>query len=742
MSYVDNVSRHISKNQYFVMLEARTTLPLSERSVYSGVDLGAGTVYYFSFPHGIISDVRASGFSGTMTEKTSLAAVTASEDWFYDSSTQRIYFCADFLNPAFGTYSVIFEMYFSTQDVLWHRDPTDDTTEIVKWTGCIKTAPTLSIESELQSFGFIPISPTTLTLVNDRETFQNIFHTISFFKSTAVCWHQCGNLDADDIARLLTGVVDANIKYGKREISFSIVDKIFDFDEKFSYGSNDTFDGATLGSTYSLDPDFQDKPIRTVYGRVRGFIPCNIDYKTDSPATTDNRDWIVGRGQGAAYWDSKSASIVAATSTTKFTISDADAQDFGIGDVIWVDKATDQWTSIIGITKPGSNTTIEVLDALSGTLAGMTIKKSYVRQAFIVNKSTNHWYELKYGRDYTETTFPQNTSGITLTATAESNSGSPTFDPNDMDMIFDVAGKRTLPTISGADFDALKNTACASGRNTYGSFQRQAIVLYDFLKTEFGLSESDMDLPAFSGLDQDVQWELAFAIPQEWNADFPTYKEVIQTILPTCFSKMFYDLNGKLTLRTIGQISTPDVSLEKEDMFDDLEIEYDSTNLCTLNWIGEFYEKYISWTYRAIIGLDDEHTHFSVLESFYSFQNGEANSEQFDFLGFAINREFVSKIVELETYITSVMAYSSFGGVFPIYFQRIYGVRSCTLRFRCKNALIDLYVGDSVQITRDDLPGFESGEDNSRYWTITKIEKGRGECVVTVDDQRGVQDAE
>lgn len=733
MSYADNVDRDTSENEYFVTLKPRMELPTDGRALFSG------SVYSIPFAKGSVTAMFAPDVVPTVTLSLGASSSLSNNQFYYDYVSQILYFRCDVTNPdqLTDSFVITFEMYLSTKESLWYSDPTDDTAPIVKWNGCIKTAPTLSMITELQSFGFVPIDVTQMICNNDKNLFQQIMHTASFNKSDVACWHQCGPQITENISQLLVGSIDTRINYSNSQITFPITDRILNFDDTINYGSTDGsleyFDEATFGASQIIDPDFVGKPIRMVYGKVSGYNGVNVDFDTDAPTTSNNRDWVVGHGQGVAHWDSFSCSAVAAFGTTGFTVSDANAKSFAVGDRLWIDKATDQWVTITTITKTGANTNIDTGTVISGTIAGATISKSYVRNIYLVDLDNTHWYQMEYGRDYTEANFAQTTSGITLRSTAESNAGAPTYDPVVHKLFFDVAGKKTLPTVGGVDFDNLKGVAGSYSDdvtylNTYGAFFRPAIVLYDFLKTEFGLAESDIDTDSLLGLDQIDFSTIGFAIPQRTDSvDFPTYKSVLDQILTIVSAKGFFDSNGQFTVRWIDKIVTADVDFLKEDMLGELSVEYDYSNIAKYNVMASA-ENLLSATYGAKILLDDFHTHFRFFEN-----------KDYNIFGISLSDD-ASIVVNNISKQTSPDTIFSTLSIDRELFSSIYSDRSCKITFTAKNQSLSLNVGDSIQITRDDLPGFEPGSDNSMFFTVIGVEKGNGSVVITADDQRLVQE--
>jgi hypothetical protein len=714
MAYVDNIVKDAVENQYFVLMRPKRMVLVSEWTVVASTRYSTP----FDFGGGKVYAVYDNSNSVELTEAAS--STVGSNEFYFDIETKTLYTNNGTFSPS--DYSVTFELYLSTKECLWYRDPLDDSTEVVSWVGCIKDPPKLTLVAPLQSFGFVPFEFSDMRCFNDKNIFQKMMYSSSFNRCDVICWHQCGNRDVDNIERLLTGACDGRISYSTTEITFPVADKIADFDELYNYGGVDGsleyFSQTTFGTSQNMDPSFDGKPIRTVYGRVEGFVPCNVDYNTDAPSTSNNRDWVVGHGQTAAFWDSYSALITGTYSTTGFKIANADAKYFRNGDRIWIDKGTDQWVTISNIIPNGADTTIDTGTVLSGTLVGFSAKKSFVQNIFLLDVENTHWYQLEYGRDYTEANFAQTTRGFTLTSSAEANAGAPTFNPTNHKLFITIQGKQTLPTISGADFETRPNT---NGDTNYGAWVKPGIILYDILKTGFGLPEAQIDTAAFQQIDSDFSGIYGFAIPRQWDSEFPSYREVLEN-MSIGLGKLFFDKDGLMTVRTIAPVTTADADISKEEMFD-FNMEFDFTSMTIVSKKLELNEVLLYLTKRALSGLDPAATNFVTKDNEFAVSSAGG----------------LDRIQEIHG-ITKTTNFELLGELTPDYLQDVYGDRVCSLTFRTKNALVGLYVGDSIAVTRDDLPGFDPGEDNTRNFIISRIEKGDGELLVTLDDQRSIQD--
>jgi hypothetical protein len=742
MTYAENIVRDTAENEYFVLIKPRISTKDLSWTLYSG------DTYQCSFPYGPVESVTYPAIPSMFDDSGNGVDYTLGADrnslsthqYYFDEDTKTLYICwgVGAIPHTTATPVIItFCLYLSTKECLWYSDPTDSTTATVQWYGCIKQAPTLSMVSDLQNFGYFPFETTTLVCSNDKNIFQQLVYSASFKRATVNCWHQCGTRDTDNIQSFLTGAIDDRVRYSPTQLELQISDLVLTLNDEMEM---DTF---TVSNFSGLDPDYIGAPIRKVYGLVRGFVPVNVDYNAGSPTTSNNRKWVIGASETG--WDSYSATITSSVDTTHFKISDADAKFFRRGDFVVIDKATDQYTTISTITKSGSDTTIGVADSLSGTVAGGTIKKSAVQAVYFYDDSAKTVYLLKYDRDYTETVHASGTFGITLRSTAEANAGAGTFNPSSDKIWIDVSGRQTMPTIGGVDFDNSKNTAATSisnesgFRNTYGSFQRVAIVLYDFLKREFGLDETEIDTQSLLDLDAICQNEVAFAIPQQASGSMPTYKDVIDKLLLSCNSKLYFDSEGKVVVKPIVQISSADTSILKEEMFEG-SYELDFTDIAVANIKSDFRERY---PFPVETGSVTK-----ILENYWADQDQYRDWDYSTHIlhHYNIQLHGITKVVDLETYLAEYNGATAFrwinrDPIFRIYyFQRIYTNRSGKLSFSSRNLLSQNFLGDSVEVTRDDLPGFAPGADNSRNFSVTKLEKNEGSVSTTLDDQKGVQE--
>lgn len=768
MAYADNILKDSSENQFFVLLKPRKMLlgTLTDGNNWTLVS-GSGwgidpSVYSQSFDFGGIVlecwQLDADDTSFELTEAASASGL-ADEHFFFNRDTKTLYVRNDSTDL---NVRVTWALTLSTKEQVAPIDPSDEDSEQVFWTGCVIQAPGSAMSTDLQNFGFVPIDNTNLRVNNDKNLFQKFMHDASFNKAEIICWHQCGRFEEENVEKILTGVVSGRVAWTANEISFDISDKIAQLDSIFTYGGDGSEDRLSLtdfgSDSHALDPSADGQPIRFVYGRVRGYVPVNIDYNSESPTTSNNRKWVVGHGQTVDFWDSYTATIVAvykpSATIVGVKVANADAKFFAIGDRLWVDKtaALDEWTTITDIVLDGVNCILMTGDLAGASFTG-SVKKSFVQNVFLVDEDNNKWFQLEYGRDYTETNFSQNTRGFTLTSSAESNVSAGTFDPSNFKLFCDVLGKQTMPQIGGVDFDALRNTDyhthLPSGnpyRNCYGAIFRVAHVIYDFLKSRYGLSEAEIDTDSFIYLDSVIKNPVGFAVPQKSNEEFPAFKDVLNTLLTNAFSKAYFDNNGLFVVKPIERITSSSNTISKEEMFS-TNIEYDYTNLTRIREKSLFREFKINLTYRASIGLDDAQTNFILVENVYGGAGTATPPFATDDDGGAAPSGFGGSLARFLNEIdkeTTIDSYASDGdGVVlneqHLYFERIYNMRSCKITTRSKTQLIQKNIGDSIEVTRDDLPGFDPGSDNSRFAEIVRIQKNGSEVQTIFDDQIGIQ---
>jgi hypothetical protein len=709
-SYSTNAQLDAVKENVFVVMQARKHLGVSD------LTLNSGSVYKNTFSYG-----RVVGVSNTVNAFALGTSSTLSAGGFYqDPDTQVLYLRkGDSAAPNSSDYIVVtFELYLSTQEALWYSTPTDSTTQVVQFHGVILPGGSPEIKQSQNDtlFGYFPIESSNLVVSNDASLFQNIIYDCSFNGCPINIYHCLGELKTSNFNQ--KGMcIGGNFTATNTTITFDVLDASKQFDGVVSNGFN--YDYWNQNNHTSLDPAAQDRPIRSFYGYNRGVRPVNVTYTATAFSAVDNRDWAIGTLQHGSAGNVDAPATVTFFDNTGTTMSAVNASKFSVSDKVWVDYGshTDKFSwSVTSITSP----TIRYADAGFASAVGDNIRKSYVNKLTLVQNDTSI-YEFVYGRDYTHITTGQNTFGIRLTTSAEANVGATTIDPTKDYLLCDVYGKGTLPTMNSVSFGAYEGLGC---------FQNGVLVLYDFIKSYLGFSESSIDLTSFTNVYSATSTQVGFSIPETANGSFPSYREVIAKLLSTMLLKMYVSNSGKITVSNLGTTKTSTNTILSDDIISDsykFKVSYD--DLCQVNIKCNYMETCLLFTLLSS-------TDFRVFNDYYLSDSTRGvttpGSNAYTYLHKGTN------VYDGTTYHTN-------DAQFVTYYSQlksILGERAARLTLQLKNQVQTTNLNDTYTVTREKLPGFDytAGTTHTRDFVVTEIEKTISGVNVVLDDQKGIQD--
>lgn len=686
-----------------------------------GFEVYSGSVYRVAFAFGKVLAAEVNGTA--LTEGTSVAL--AAGQFYWDGSYLYVR-KSDSSAVATANWVVAqFELYLSTKEQMFHRIPTDSTSEQVQFRGVITQAPVVDVSSGDNLFGFSPIASTSVVCAMDAEYLQELLHGTTFTQCEINIFHVAGKFAVANVQKIMSGVGGTH-DHSDTNFSLNIMDRSYKLDVESSNGSYDSrFSTSTRTGDSLPDPVYQNRPIRSVYGIQKSVRGVCMDYKDESPANTDNRRWaFMTNGFGVGSF---TITVTAYSTDSIFNVSVADAKklktylDLGffkvyghslLRDVNSVDTTTGEITLASGMTGVGVSSSIAVIPFAN---------------AYLI--SQGNWYKLNYGTHFTTTNLNDDTFGMELLTTVESGYGISVLNPSTDYVIADMMGAQIAPTFGGNPIST-----------AVGAVANPIVVLYHILKDRVGLEESEIDGDAFIDLAAEVTDQIAMAIPLSEADDFEDWKTIIARLLTTGFLKAFYDEEGRYTIKRVGPIGAVDATLTDDDIQGELKFEYSFDDICAVRAINGPAEYYLLREKTAILGgaTSGKASFYASARQYYYFWR--ANSELYLYQ--------TGRIRDVETYFYfNQTLFDLYGdGQFDYANKLAYimGERRGRVSLYAKSGAWSLNLGDAVAIERKKLPGFAYDEDTNRTrnFIVCEIRKELNGVALVLDDQKGIEDAD
>lgn len=694
MSYATNLEQEIITSQFLAVMKPRRWVLHTEFS------LASGSVYQASFTAGPVYAVTVNGSSLTAGSSSSLSA-----GQFYYDDTSLILYVRKSDSTAVGVSDLVvatFEIYVGTFDSHWHRIPTDELSASVYFEPTIIKSPQISNSSSEVIYGFSPTKSTSIELSNADHYYEGVLYNSSFNNCEIKIWHLLGDLDEANFRLVFYGLMN-NISYSQDRITINILDETNVFDQEYRHPTGSSFFAAS--DFPDLDPKFLGRPIRDVFGIVDGFAPVNVDYVLDGATTSDNRIFVVKRGQSNLGSVTGTVTTGSTATVTKLT----SAQGFVIGDSVWFDRAvgTDEHTNIIDVDYVNNTVTHAVLSGGAMT-SGDALKRSFVGNLHIIQNGNS--YELQYGRDFSESTgLAADCSGFTLTNNFEATIGLPdTFSPNDI-IYCRVYGDKSNETLGGGAF--------GSNHANYGTLCQGIVILYRILKSKLGLSESDLDTAAFTSLQASNAELIGFSVPFRAESNFPTYKELILEILKSLLLRLGKDTDNRWTISAFGPMGSPSKTIEDDEIIkDSVSYQFDYNDLVS-HLVVEYLVREISR--NPTVAPAESFSTWSQTANYPNYLHG------------------VKKQMTIRTLLISASGADTFASKI----MTILSERRGYLTIESKNRFFDVILGDVIRVSRDKIPGnsYSSGTNQTQDFVVIEVTKSLNKVTMVLDDQIGIE---
>lgn len=654
--------------------------------------LQSGTVYYADFQ---VSDelteyVYAIEWNGVSLDSVSNSP--ASGEFYFDYTNRRIYI-NNGSDPNAEFITVFFEFFVATKTINTYRKPMDSSTTVVYYAPKIRSATIPQINNEdLLLFGSYSGN---ISLINTDGSFY-VYESASFRRKDIEIYHIVNGID--NIKLVYSGSIE-NIT--KNDSDFTLNYRQIDFIFNKNFSSSDTATNDISKGFFSvdefplLDQRFDGYAIRAIYGVVDDILPVNVDYNATIGPTV-NRDWIVRNL--ASQSPSINLTVQAGTTTTRVYCGvnhGLFAEESVVVKVLGVDN-------YCYITAKGSNY-VDVSPALSGvpTTGVDTIRRGTIGNIFIKDENGTI-FRLFAVRDYNEQTFTgvsgdMNCYGFVLTDNFESFLSGFTgyFNPESHKIFCRCYGIRG----NVADIDP-----------EYRVITNANMIIESILTYYLKLDSTKVNSTAIKALSLP---SVGFSIPEQLSTTTPTYREILNKIMVSSLSQLYFDSDFKLNLREIAPLGSATYTVTDSDLLS-FAIDYTGDDIYEL--IRLFY------AYKEAPSGSDRSSHRRVIS--------QSNLAKY------LHKE------ENQTEIYTDLLRESEAQQIADHYAIILGDWARSYSFKTKTQLINALIGDVIEISRTRLDGYNLNKKTLRQklLKITGIKKDINSIEFSADPQKNIQD--
>lgn len=689
MTYAANLEEEGINQQYLIVLKPARRV--------SSWTLDTGSVYYNDFSLGYVSGVAVDGVDLTAGSSSTLSA----GEFYWDNDNSRLYIRKyDSSAPAASDFIIItYEIHVATNDQHWYRIPTDSSTTVVYFDPYVVDPPQIKTTTKDLLFGVLPIQSTTLVLNNAEHFFEEHLYEGSFNEKNCDVYHLLGELDTANIKKVYSGIM-GDIIYRKGTLSITINNDYQIFEEEFR--SSGTVQFYKTSDYSQLDPKFEGKPVRTVYGMVDGFRPVNIEYVRDNPTTGDNREWLIRANGSSGHALSMTVPASPASTTTRTYVDSAVGVQ--VGDSIYLDKATDEYVFVTAVNTSGDNYFEHLALSSGAAMSGDTAARGTLGNVEIIQEGIR--YRAHYSRDWTESVDGNGVLQMTLDASLEANlSMANTLKTTDK-VYCRVYGKKNTITLGGSAFGA--------DSTSFGNLTDYGVVLFDILKNYVGITEAEINTTSFSTLQSTASDEMGFAIPEKATESYPSFQKLLAKILQTGITKLYQDDDLLWKVTQFAPISASTKTIDNEELL-----------VNTINYSFENRDIYsdfnVEFLFEELTEEDSGRTQKEIATS-----------------GLAKYLHEVNKTFDVQTY----HLISSEAATLAARLSYVLGERQGTLSLSTKLRFFDNTVDDEIKVQLETLPGFAytEGTEREREFKLSDVNKGLRQVILTLSDQKGAED--
>lgn len=624
----------------------------------------------FSLP---IAKVQRNG-----TDLTEVTTVSSNDEWSHDEDTNT--FQVQLASaPSSTNVIIVFFYLFYTESIfrVVNEDPEDTTTTLRDWQAKIESSPSVAQTVEEVENGFLSISSTSMSIINESGDFYSYLgDNYSFYNAICDIW-VC--LDStDNIQKLFKGIV-SKLSINDRRITFTIEDQISKLKSEALFGDDSSETVHSIIDNSALDPNADGQPIRMFFGFATRYalqndpdntpslsgalrvVPqyCeqafNVNY-SNTVSTSTNREWNLGRVTSDGLLDfSHTPTTVdnAAGGYTVFSSPSADVAKFLAGDtMVWNDGGVDRYTRVILVDNDNDDVYITKEANLT---TGDDIKANNAPTIVILDTTDNSQIYPLYGRDYTATV--SNTNGgnknvkITFVNNFETNhSGITTLDPSIHEVYF-----RLRPDTTNAKHGSVAKT----------------------IMEKVGLT---VNAASVTTANTTLATNCSFSIPFRDESTYASYLEYLQMILKSALAYVTLNNSFEYEYKLLATPSSTDDITDTEILKDTFDIEIDYADI--KNEINAFNRHLIS----SEQAVDSSNTPWAVASSVKSKHLHE-----------------VERLLELEHVL------EKFNDKVTDHINLLSN-RKATYVFETKTVNLDNIIGDDLRLSRTGLLGDVSTE--------------------------------
>lgn len=610
-------------------------------------------------------------------------------------------------------------VYLCSRGIGWFNTPNLDETggaTQVFWNGMI--AEPIEIRRSVPDgfTGFVPVEVSPLVINLDGEVFEPYLARISWKASTVEIWECVGNLETDNVSKVFTGRL-GDATWTDTQLTVSMTDNAVLLEVQATTPAIDKEAGH--------DPKFHGRAMPYIFGDtgwVRGVV---LDYKGDSPTTSDNRKWAFCAEASSGKVAIQVASIV---SGNKFQPTTASHRR-----LVGANNSPANGNQIDRVqrtTGGATNSNVQDSDSTGITLGGSSsVGNVWTRNTI----QTLVFYKL----DGSTTKATQEIGG---THVSEANYDSmvcaelaSTFDasilglggalnPDDWLVLARLRGPADAVTIDGTFLDP--------DEDHNGNFTAAQAIVW-MLENAGGFATTDFDLASFQAL-MAARGSEAVNMVEPYDSTEPliSLRDCVGRLLAKATAIAFFNANGKLVVKPRAAFGTADYSVTDSDIVGEPEFFVVNTDVAKVqNPIqgamlvsGPNNSRSSPLTTDPISENLDDGDRAKALQTGTVYTWNEA-------LGFA----------EISTFEVGATVDEEFEGIRRA--GDFYSFPRLGVKLTLGGEFLDLEPGDVIEIQRERLPGFSyvAGTIRSKKFFVTSVTRADGFVTIEGDDQAGVE---
>jgi hypothetical protein len=227
------------------------------------------------------------------------------------------------------------------------------------------------------------------------------------------------------------------------------------------------------------------------------------------------------------------------------------------------------------------------------------------------------------------------------------------------------------------------------------------------------VSATDIDTALQFAPDQSPTWmdpDIVLCLPYIGDSDFPTFRDVVQKILTTSLSCLYFDNEGKARYKSFFDGIYDDVSDIENQSGINPDDSINQSNSKNFSIKFDLYDQYSQVYFKPINAPQSGSASADESESWYLY-GGYAESKLYK----------SNKIYEVET-LLDVTKPPVYGDFFNEYRRLITG-RNATYSVDVHSRHFKLYVGDDIKLSRKAIIGNET----EKYVRVVSISKASNE---------------